>query len=142
MTNRFFPETEWTSVDEFYTDTTRLQTRHPDPSELGQALKAEIHRSTGLTCTVALASGKTVAKIAAIELCDSYRREHGADFISAMPTNLYGPHDNYDLKGSHVMAALIRKTHEATESGAKSVEVWGTGTPKREREPPHCTHCW
>jgi DNA polymerase-4 len=65
VTNRFFPETEWTSVDEFYTDTTRLQTRHPDPSELGQALKAEIHRSTGLTCTVALASGKTVAKVAA-----------------------------------------------------------------------------
>lgn len=73
-----------------------------------------------------------VAKIAAIELCDSYRRQYGADFISAMPTNLYGPHDNYDLKSSHVMAALIRKTHEAKQSGAKSVEVWGTGTPKRE----------
>lgn len=65
VTNRFFPETEWTSVDEFYTDTTRLQTCHPDPNELGQALKADIRRSTGLTCTVALASGKTVAKIAA-----------------------------------------------------------------------------
>jgi DNA polymerase IV len=65
VTNRFFPETEWTSVDEFYTDTTRLQTRHPDPNELGQALKAEIRRTTGLTCTVALASSKTVAKIAA-----------------------------------------------------------------------------
>jgi DNA polymerase-4 len=65
VTDRFFPETEWTSVDEFYADTTRLQTRHPDPRELGLALKAEIRRSTGLTCTVALACGKTVAKIAA-----------------------------------------------------------------------------
>ncbi len=65
VTDRFFPETEWTSVDEFYTDTTRLQTRHPDPHELGHALKAGIRRSTGLTCTVAVASGKAVAKIAA-----------------------------------------------------------------------------
>src|SRR5690606_551561 len=73
-----------------------------------------------------------VAKIAAIELCDAYRQQHGADFISAMPTNLYGPHDNYDLKGSHVMAALIRKTHEAKVGGAPTVEVWGTGTPMRE----------
>src|SRR5690606_29721078 len=73
-----------------------------------------------------------VAKIAAIELCDAYRQQHGADFISAMPTNLYGPQDNYDLQRSHVMAALIRKTHEAKAAGANSVEVWGTGTPKRE----------
>jgi len=73
-----------------------------------------------------------VAKIAAIELCDSYRQQYGSDFISAMPTNLFGPHDNYDLEGSHVMAALIRKTHEARATGASSVEVWGTGTPKRE----------
>src|SRR5690606_33889879 len=73
-----------------------------------------------------------VAKIAAIELCDAYRQQHGTDFISAMPTNLYGPHDNYDLKGSHVMAALIRKTHEAKVAGAPTVEVWGTGTPMRE----------
>ena len=73
-----------------------------------------------------------VAKIAAIELCDAYRQQHGADFISAMPTNLYGPHDNYDLKSSHVMAALIRKTHEAKRTNSPSVEVWGTGTPKRE----------
>ncbi len=65
VTNRFFPETEWTSIDEFYADTTRLQTRHPDPHALGQALKADILRTTGLTCTIALASGKTVAKIAA-----------------------------------------------------------------------------
>jgi len=73
-----------------------------------------------------------VAKIAAIEMCDSYRKQYGSDFISAMPTNLYGPYDNYDLQGSHVMAALIRKTHEAKLSGAPSVAVWGTGTPKRE----------
>ncbi len=65
VTDRFFPETEWTSVDEFYTDTTRLQTRHPDPKELAHTLKADIRNFTGLTCTVALASGKTVAKIAA-----------------------------------------------------------------------------
>ncbi len=65
MTNRFFPETEWTSIDEFYADTTRLQTRHPDPRLLGQTLKADILQTTGLTCTIALASGKTVAKIAA-----------------------------------------------------------------------------
>src|SRR5690606_20692828 len=60
------------------------------------------------------------------------RHQYGSDFISAMPTNLFGPHDNYDLEGSHVMAALIRKTHEARATGASSVEVWGTGTPKRE----------
>lgn len=65
VTNRFFPETEWTSIDEFYADTTRLQTRHPDPRLLGQTLKADILQTTGLTCTIALASGKTVAKIAA-----------------------------------------------------------------------------
>ncbi|MGC3973974.1 MAG: DNA polymerase IV [Nitrospira sp.] len=65
VTNRFFPETEWTSIDEFYADTTRLQTRHPDPRALGEALKSDILRTTGLTCTIALASGKTVAKIAA-----------------------------------------------------------------------------
>lgn len=73
-----------------------------------------------------------VAKIAAIELCDAYRRQHGADFVSAMPTNLYGPGDNFDLKSSHVLPALMRKFHEAKLSGAASVEVWGTGTPRRE----------
>ena len=65
VTDRFFPETEWTSIDEFYADTTRLQTRHPDPRALGDALKADILHTTGLTCTIALASGKTAAKIAA-----------------------------------------------------------------------------
>ena len=73
-----------------------------------------------------------VAKIAAIELCDSYRVQYGSDFISAMPTNLYGPFDNFDLKSSHVLPALMRKFHEAKVSKAPSVEIWGTGTPLRE----------
>ena len=73
-----------------------------------------------------------IAKIAGIKLCQAYRRQHGADFISAMPTNLYGPGDNFDLNSSHVMPALIRKAHEAKVSGAKSITVWGTGKPLRE----------
>ena len=73
-----------------------------------------------------------VAKIAAIELCDHYRHQYGHDFISAMPTNLYGPGDNFDLKGSHVLPALLRKMVEAREEGAPQVEVWGSGTPLRE----------
>jgi len=73
-----------------------------------------------------------VGKIAAIEMCDAYRRQYGADFVSAMPTNLYGPHDNYDLATSHVLPALLRKTHEAKANGSPSVTVWGSGTPRRE----------
>ncbi len=73
-----------------------------------------------------------VAKIAGIKLCQAYRREHGADFISAMPTNLYGPGDNFDLKSSHVLPALMRKAHEAKLAGAASMQIWGTGTPRRE----------
>ncbi|PIG96214.1 GDP-fucose synthetase [Deinococcus sp. UR1] len=73
-----------------------------------------------------------VAKIAAIELCDHYRTQYGSDFISGMPTNLYGPGDNFDLKGSHVLPALMRKMVEAKEAGAATVEVWGSGTPLRE----------
>lgn len=73
-----------------------------------------------------------IAKIAGIKLCQAYRVQHGADFISAQPTNLYGPGDNYDLKTSHVLPALIRKFHEAKEAGAPSVELWGSGTPLRE----------
>lgn len=73
-----------------------------------------------------------IAKIAGIKLCESYRRQHNADFISAMPTNLYGPNDNYDLNNSHVLPALIRKFHEAKLRGDKEVVVWGTGTPMRE----------
>lgn len=73
-----------------------------------------------------------LAKIAGLKLCEAYRDQHGSNFISAMPTNLYGPGDNYDLHNSHVLPALLRKFHEAKESGAPEVEVWGTGTPRRE----------
>ena len=73
-----------------------------------------------------------VAKIAGIKLCQAYRRQYGADFISVMPTNLYGRGDNYHPEHSHVPAALIRRFHEAKASGAPSVAVWGTGTPRRE----------
>lgn len=73
-----------------------------------------------------------IAKIAAIELCDAYRAQHGRSFISAMPTNLYGPGDNFDLETSHVLPALIRKAIEAKEADAPSITVWGTGTPRRE----------
>ena len=73
-----------------------------------------------------------IAKISGILLCRSYRRQHGCDFISAMPTNLYGPGDNFDLTSSHVVPALIRKFHEAKVEGARSAVVWGTGTSRRE----------
>ena len=73
-----------------------------------------------------------IAKIAGLKLCEAYRRQHGADFISAMPTNLYGPGDNFDLETSHVVPALIRKAHEAKQRGDKALVVWGTGTPRRE----------
>ncbi|GLI22453.1 GDP-L-fucose synthase [Xanthobacter flavus] len=73
-----------------------------------------------------------VAKIAGIKLAQAYRRQHGSDFISAMPTNLYGPGDNFDLNSSHVMPALIRKAHEAKLRGDKEIVMWGTGTPRRE----------
>ena len=73
-----------------------------------------------------------IAKIAGIKLCQAYAREYGKNFLSAMPTNLYGPHDNFDLHTSHVLPALIRKIHEAKKSGASEVLVWGTGTPRRE----------
>ncbi len=73
-----------------------------------------------------------IAKISGMEMCKFFKRQYGDDFISCMPTNLYGPHDNYDLKDSHVLPAMIRKFHEAKESGAPSVELWGTGSPLRE----------
>ena len=73
-----------------------------------------------------------IAKIAGIKMCDAYRAQYGCNFISVMPTNLYGLNDNYDLKNSHVLPALLRKFHEAKQSGATAVEVWGTGTPLRE----------
>ncbi len=73
-----------------------------------------------------------IAKIAGIKLCQAYRKQYGVDFISAMPTNLYGPGDNYHLQNSHVIPALIRKAHQAKIDGAKSMEIWGTGAPRRE----------
>lgn len=73
-----------------------------------------------------------IAKIAGIKLCETYREQYGDDFISVMPTNLYGPNDNYDLNNSHVLPALLRKFHEAKIEGKPSVEIWGTGSPLRE----------
>lgn len=73
-----------------------------------------------------------IAKIAGVMMCQAYRRQHGADFISCMPTNLYGPGDNFDLETSHVIPALMRKIYDAKTEGAPSVEIWGTGTPRRE----------
>jgi GDP-L-fucose synthase len=73
-----------------------------------------------------------IAKIAGIKMCAAYNRQHGTDYLCVMPTNLYGPGDNYDLQNSHVLPALIRKMHEARERGADQVEIWGSGTPRRE----------
>ena len=73
-----------------------------------------------------------IAKIAGIKLCQAYRRQYGCNFISAMPTNLYGPKDNFDLQASHVLPAMIRKLHDARVNGQKDVTLWGTGSPKRE----------
>jgi GDP-L-fucose synthase len=73
-----------------------------------------------------------IAKIAGLKMCQAYRREYGVNAICAMPTNLYGPGDNFDLQSCHVLPALLRKFHEAKERGASEVEVWGTGTPRRE----------
>ena len=73
-----------------------------------------------------------VAKIAGMKLCQSYRRQYGSQFISAMPTNLYGPNDNFDLDSGHVLPALIRKFHEARQKGQRAVSIWGTGSPRRE----------
>jgi GDP-L-fucose synthase len=73
-----------------------------------------------------------IAKIAGIKLAQAYRKQHGCDFVSAMPTNLYGPGDNYDLQASHVLPALVRKAHEAKMRGEPAIVIWGTGTPRRE----------
>jgi GDP-L-fucose synthase len=73
-----------------------------------------------------------LAKIAGIKLCDTYRTQYGCNFVSAMPTNLYGPHDNFDLTSSHVLPALMRKFHDARIEGRDEVEIWGSGTPRRE----------
>src|SRR5512145_3447097 len=73
-----------------------------------------------------------IAKIAGIKLCQAYRRQYGCDFVSAMPTNLYGPNDNFDLASSHVLPALVRKFHDAKVEGRREVTIWGTGSPRRE----------
>jgi GDP-L-fucose synthase len=73
-----------------------------------------------------------IAKIAGIKLCQAYRRQYGSNFISAMPTNLYGPNDNFDLQSAHVLPAMMRKFHEAKEAGTREVVIWGTGAPQRE----------
>jgi GDP-L-fucose synthase len=73
-----------------------------------------------------------IAKIAGIKMCESYKRQYGCNFISVMPTNMYGPNDSYNLNNSHVLPALIRKFHDAKENNLPSVEMWGTGTPMRE----------
>jgi GDP-L-fucose synthase len=73
-----------------------------------------------------------IAKIAGIKMCEAYNRQYGTDYVSVMPTNLYGPNDNFDLQNSHVLPALIRKFHEAKERGDDKVIIWGTGTPRRE----------
>jgi GDP-L-fucose synthase len=99
------------------------------PRDAPQPMKEE-HLLSGLLETTN--ESYAIAKIAGIKLCQAYRKQYGCDFISAMPTNLYGPNDNFDLTSSHVLPALIRKFHDARLAGRPEVQVWGTGTPRRE----------
>jgi GDP-L-fucose synthase len=99
------------------------------PREASQPM-AESHLLTGTLEPTNEAYA--IAKIAGIKLCQAYRRQYGSDFISAMPTNLYGPNDNFDFASSHVLPALIRRFHEAKAAGAAEVTIWGTGAPRRE----------
>ena len=99
------------------------------PRDCAQPMKEEALLSGALEGTN---EAYAVAKIAGIKLCQAYRRQYGCDFISAMPTNLYGPCDNFDLTSSHVLPALIRKFHDARLLGRREVVVWGSGTPRRE----------
>jgi len=99
------------------------------PRECPQPMKEEYLLSGHLEPTN---EPYAVAKIAGIKLCQAYRRQYGCDFISAMPTNLYGPNDNFDLASSHVLPALIRKFHDAKAEGRGEVTIWGTGSPRRE----------
>ena len=99
------------------------------PRECPQPMKEEYLLTGSLEATN---RPYAVAKIAGIEMCWSYNRQYGTRFLAAMPTNLYGPGDHYDLQNSHVLPALIRKCHEAKASGAKEMVVWGSGTPRRE----------
>jgi GDP-L-fucose synthase len=99
------------------------------PRECPQPMKEEYLLSGHLEPTN---EPYAIAKIAGIKLCQAYRKQYGCDFISAMPTNLYGPNDNFDLNASHVLPALIRKFHDAKEAERREVVVWGTGSPRRE----------
>ena len=99
------------------------------PRECPQPIKEEYLLSGPLETTN---EGYALAKIAGIKLCQTYRKQYGDNFISAMPTNLYGPGDNFDLNSSHVIPAIIRKCHDAKEARAEEVMIWGTGTPRRE----------
>jgi GDP-L-fucose synthase len=99
------------------------------PRECPQPIREEYLLTAPLEGTN---EGYAIAKIAGIKLCQMYRRQYGCDFISAMPTNLYGPFDNFDLNSSHVLPALIRKFHDAKVEGRQEVVIWGTGTPRRE----------
>ncbi|MFW9769807.1 MAG: GDP-L-fucose synthase family protein [Candidatus Thorarchaeota archaeon] len=99
------------------------------PKHTGQPIEEEALLSGPLEPTN---EPYSISKIAGIKMCDSYRSQYGSDFISAMPTNLYGPNDNFDLETSHVLAALMRKVHEAKISNKATVTVWGTGKPRRE----------
>jgi GDP-L-fucose synthase len=99
------------------------------PRECPQPMKEEYLLSGPLESTN---EAYALAKIAGIKLCQTYRRQYGCDFIAAMPTNLYGPQDNFDLTSSHVVPALMRKFHEAKIAGRDEVVIWGTGTPRRE----------
>ncbi|QAR34194.1 GDP-L-fucose synthase [Geovibrio thiophilus] len=99
------------------------------PKEAPQPMKEEYLLASPLEYTN---EPYAIAKIAGVKMCESYNLQHGTNFISVMPTNLYGPNDNFDLETSHVLPALIRKVHEAKERGDASVEIWGSGKPKRE----------
>src|SRR5688572_25972986 len=99
------------------------------PRECTQPMTEEMLLSGALEPTN---ESYAIAKIAGIKLCQAYRRQYGCNFISAMPTNLYGPNDNFDLTSSHVLPALIRKFDDAKNEGRADVEIWGTGSPRRE----------
>lgn len=99
------------------------------PRDAAQPMKEEVLLTGPLEPTN---EAYAVAKIAGIKLCQSYRKQYGCDFISAMPTNLYGANDNFDLNASHVLPAMIRKFHDAREEGRNEVTIWGTGSPRRE----------
>jgi GDP-L-fucose synthase len=99
------------------------------PRDAAQPLREDALLSGPLEATN---EAYAIAKIAGIKLCQAFRRQHGCDFISAMPTNIYGPHDNYDLASAHVLPALLRRFHEAKITGASEVVCWGSGRPRRE----------